>query len=159
MSSTAEALVDMDRIIIIGTGVFGLSTADYVRKRYPDTQLSIISRPLRLAPSDDIAKVVRIDYTSPERMTEAMEAQRQWTSNDIFAKVYRSIGRIVVYKHNNLAIYREINTAREELSLLGRQASGSELMEEQFGTTMAPESPVYVLNSDDAIVDWELYIS
>ncbi|KAJ5806870.1 hypothetical protein N7474_010462 [Penicillium riverlandense] len=148
----------MDRIIIIGTGLFGLSTADHVRKRYPATPLSIISRPSPLAPSDDIAKIVRVDYNNVDRMTEAVELQKQW-NNDHFTDGYRKIGRVTIFEHGDFATIDQINKAREKLSLPRRETSGNELMQDRFGTKTAPESLIYVFNSDDAIVDWELIIS
>jgi hypothetical protein len=45
------------------------------------------------------------------------------------------------------------------LGLPERQLRSSTLMKEQFETTTASESQVYVHNSDDAIVDWEPCIS
>jgi L-2-hydroxyglutarate oxidase LhgO len=147
----------MDRVIIIGTGVFGLSTVDHIHQRWPKTQLSIISRPSRLAPSDDISKIVRVDYSNPERMTEAIEAQKQWNSNS-FSKFQSSIGRIVIYEQNDRATLQKINEAREELGLQRRQPGDGTLMRDAFGT-MAPESLTYVLASDDRIVDWETCMS
>ncbi|KAF1949669.1 hypothetical protein CC80DRAFT_484052 [Byssothecium circinans] len=148
----------MDRVIIIGTGVFGVSTADHIRQRWPTTQLSMISQPSRLAPSDDISKIVRVDYSNLERMTEAVETQRQWNSNG-FSKLQSSIGRIVIYEQDDLAALQKINKAREELGMQRRQPSDSTLMRDTFGTTIAPESLTYVLAPDDGIVDWETCMS
>ncbi len=149
----------MDRVIIIGTGVFGLSTADHVLQRWPTTQLSIISRPSRLAPSDDISKIVRVDYNNLERMTEAVETQRQWNNSNSFSKLQRSIGRVVIYEQDDLAALQNINKAREGLGLQRRQPGDSTLIGDAFGTTMAPESLTYVSASDDSIVDWETCMS
>lgn len=148
----------MDRVIIVGTGVFGLSTADHVHQRSPTAQLSIISRPSSLAPSDDISKIVRVDYNNPERMTEAVEIQKQWGNSD-FSGFQRENGRIVIYEEDELATLQKINDTRETLGLERRQLRDSTLMRDEFGTTMAPESLTYVLASDDSIVDWEACMS
>ena len=84
---------NMDTVIIIGTDVFGLSAVDHILQRWPATKLSIISRPSPLAPSEDISKIVRVDYNNPERMREALGAQKDWSSNG-FSKLQRGIGRI-----------------------------------------------------------------
>lgn len=148
----------MDEVIIIGTGVFGLSTAEHIRQIWPKTRLSIVSQPSRLAPSDDISKIVRVDYDNLERMTEAIEAQRQW-NNDKFSKFHRTIGRIVIYEENDLVTLQKINDAREAHGLQKRKPSDSTLIRDTFGTTMAPESLTYVLAGDDGIVDWETCMS
>ncbi|KAL2144205.1 hypothetical protein VTI28DRAFT_9496 [Corynascus sepedonium] len=144
----------MERVIIIGTGVFGLSTAEHIRQRWPETRLSVISQPSRLAPSDDISKIVRVDYNNSERMTEAVEAQRQWNSNK-FSQLKRSIGRIVIYEEDDLVTLQKINNAREGHGLQKRQQGDSKLMRDTFGTTTTPESLTYVFAWDDSIVDWE----
>jgi glycine/D-amino acid oxidase-like deaminating enzyme len=148
----------MDKVIIVGTGVFGLSTADHIHQKWPTTQLSIVSRPSPLAPSDDISKIVRVDYNNVERMTEAVEAQKQWNS-DRFSRYQRSIGRVVIYEQDDVASVQKINEAREELGLQSREPGGSTLMRDKFGTTTAPESLTYVSAADDSIVDWEPCIS
>ncbi len=148
----------MDSVIIIGTGVFGLSTVDHILRRWPTTRLSIISRPSRLAPSDDISKIVRVDYNTSERMTEAVQTQEEWNS-DRFSKLRRIIGRIVIYEQDDLATLEKINNAREELGLQRRQLGDSTLMRDAFGETMTPEPLTYVLASDDSIVDWEACMS
>ncbi|KAH6845135.1 FAD dependent oxidoreductase [Chaetomium sp. MPI-CAGE-AT-0009] len=148
----------MDSVIIIGTGVFGLSAADHIHRKWPTAQLSIVSRPSPLAPSDDISKIVRVDYNNVERMTEAVEAQKQWKS-DTFSRYQRSIGRVVIYEQDDVATAQKVNEAREKLGLQSREPCGSRLMQDTFGTTTAPETLTYVLASDDSIVDWESCIS
>ncbi|KAK3906019.1 FAD dependent oxidoreductase [Staphylotrichum tortipilum] len=147
----------MDKFIVIGTGVFGLSAAYHIRQRWPTAQLSVISQPSRLAPSDDISKIVRVDYNNSERMTEAVRAQEQWKGNN-FSTLQRSIGRIVIYEQDDLATLEKINNARDELGLQRRQRGDSTLMQE-FETIMAPKSLTYILAPDDSIVDWETCMS
>ncbi|KAK4040369.1 hypothetical protein C8A01DRAFT_15738 [Parachaetomium inaequale] len=144
----------MDRVIIIGTGVFGLSAADHILQRWPNIELSIISRPSPLAPSEDISKIVRIDYNNPKRMEEALGAQREWNSTS-FSKFQNEIGRVVIYEDDDLATLEKINNAREEHGLPRRQTGDGTLMQKHFGTGMAPESLTCVFASDDSIVDWE----
>ncbi|KAH6649910.1 hypothetical protein F5144DRAFT_616946 [Chaetomium tenue] len=149
----------MDRVIIIGTGVFGLSTADHVRQKWPPAQLSIVSRPSPLAPSDDISKIVRVDYNNAERMTEAIGAQKQWNSDINFSRYQHSIGRVVIYEQDDAATVQKINEVREELGLPRREPGDRTLMRDTFGTAAAPESLTYISAPDDSIVDWEPCIS
>jgi glycine/D-amino acid oxidase-like deaminating enzyme len=149
----------MDRVIIIGTGVFGLSTADHIHQKWPTTQLSVVSRPSPFAPSDDISKIVRVDYSNVERMTEAVEAQKQWNSDTKFSRYQSRIGRVVIYEQDDTAAAQKINGVREELGLPRRELGDSTLMKNTFGTTTAPDSLTYVLAPDDSIVDWGPCIS
>jgi len=144
----------MDRVIIIGTGVFGLSTVDHILRRSPTTQLTIISQPSRLAPSDDFSKIVRVDYPTSERMTEAVETQEQWNNSD-FSKFQRKIGRIMIFEPDDTPRLEKINKARDELGLERRQPGDSTLMRDAFGKTVTPEPLTYVLAPDDSIVDWK----
>lgn len=158
-SATSPPYHSMDRVIIIGTGVFGLSTADHIHQKWPSAQLSIVSRPSTLAPSDDISKIVRVDYSNAERMTEAVAAQKQWNSDTKFSKYQRSIGRVVIYEQDDAATVQKINEVREELGLSRREPGDRTLMKDTFGTAAAPESLTYISAPDDSIVDWEPCIS
>lgn len=149
----------MDKVIIIGTGVFGLSAADHIHQKWPSAQLSIVSRPSPLAPSDDISKIVRVDYSNAERMTEAVEAQSQWNNDAKFSKYQRSIGRVVIYEQDDATTVQKINEVREELGFQSREPNNSMLMRDTFGTTTAPNSLTYVSAPDDSIVDWGPCIS
>jgi hypothetical protein len=149
----------MDRVIIIGTGVFGLSAADHIHQKWPSAQLSIVSRPSPFAPSDDISKIVRVDYSNVERMTEAVEAQKQWSNDPKFSRYQRRIGRVVIYEQGDTAAAQKINGVREELGLPRRELGDSTLMRDTFGSTTAPESLTYVSAPDDSIVDWGPCIS
>jgi len=57
---------DTTSIGVIGTGVFGISTAEHLGERWPTRRLFVVSRPSPLAPSDNNTKIVRTDYPSPE---------------------------------------------------------------------------------------------
>lgn len=144
----------MDRVIIIGTGVFGLSTVDHILRRWPTTQLTVISQPSRLAPSDDFSKIVRVDYPTLERMTEAVNTQEQWNSTD-FAKFRYDVGRIIIFEPDDTHTLEKINKARKELGLETRQLGDSTLMRDAFEMTATPEQLTYVLAPDDSIVDWK----
>ncbi|KAI0388558.1 FAD dependent oxidoreductase [Xylariaceae sp. FL0594] len=140
-------------IIIIGTGVFGLSAANHIHQKLPHAKLSIISRPSHLAPSDDISKVVRVDYTDLDRIKEARESLDQWWKD--FPKVIRSTGRIVVSSKEDRNLFHDTNNSRQRLGMEPRILSDSGIMKKVFGASDAPDSLDYVYNWDDAIVDWE----
>lgn len=141
-------------IIIVGDGVFGLSTADHVRKRCPAAPLSIISHPSPQAPSNDDAKIVRIDYPYKERMKEAIESQRLWKTELSFSPYYHSIGRLVAYDKDD-STPSSINETRAQLGMEARQRLEGRILTEKLGSKDVPPSLTIIFNSDDAIVDWK----
>src|ERR1700722_3080890 len=70
-------------ILIIGSGVFGLSTAYSLSQNplYAHTALSVLDRspfPAPDASSIDSSRIVRADYSDPAYATLAASAQRAW---------------------------------------------------------------------------------
>ncbi|KAJ5731707.1 uncharacterized protein N7483_006215 [Penicillium malachiteum] len=78
-------------VLIIGAGVFGISTAHHLAKRSPNpSSITILDRappPSGDAASTDINKIVRADYSSPIYMDLAFEAIEAWKNNHLFANV------------------------------------------------------------------------
>lgn len=143
-------LKTMADIYIIGHGVFGLSTLNHVLKRFPKRRLSVISQTSDLAASDDIAKIVRVDYSNSRRMVEAAEAQKKWKGEAQFSSYYREVGRIISYETSDRL--EAVNQARTELGFPVRQEHSS-LMQNIFDSTTAPQHTVF--NEDDAMVNWK----
>ncbi|KAI1406160.1 putative fructosyl amino acid protein [Hypoxylon fuscum] len=78
-------------ILIIGAGVFGLSTALALTKRpeFASTSLTILDRspdpgvfPARDASSIDSSRIIRADYADPDYAALASEAQAHWRQTD-----------------------------------------------------------------------------
>ncbi|KAH7303588.1 hypothetical protein B0I35DRAFT_485069 [Stachybotrys elegans] len=144
----------MSKVVIIGAGTFGLSTAKCIHTTRPSTQLSVVSSPSKLAPTDDYSKVVRIDYTSPERMEEAIATSMAWDME--FPHYQRHIGRVVRYERPYADTFDEINATRKKLGLLPRENCTSKY-EENFGNravTQNSEPVLYTYNSDDKMIIW-----
>ncbi|KAJ5925299.1 hypothetical protein N7454_007938 [Penicillium verhagenii] len=89
-------------ILIIGAGVFGISTAYHLAKQSPNpSNIVILDRappPSGDAASTDINKIVRADYSSPLYMNLAFEAIDAWENDPLFntAGVYHQTGWIMM---------------------------------------------------------------
>src|SRR5437868_10387129 len=85
----------MERIVIAGTGVFGVTAAIELRKRGHSVRL-VDPGPLPhpLAASTDISKVVRLEYGADEEYTalaeESLDGWRRW--NRDLAPLYHETG-------------------------------------------------------------------
>lgn len=74
-------------ILIVGAGVFGLSTALALTKRqeFASTAITVVDRspepgvfPARDASSIDVSRIIRADYSDPAYAALAAEAQEEW---------------------------------------------------------------------------------
>ncbi|KAI3536483.1 FAD dependent oxidoreductase [Colletotrichum filicis] len=72
-------------ILIIGSGIFGLTTAYELaqRPRYASTKITVLDRSPIPGPSEDAAsvdssRIIRADYADPAYATLAAEAQTEW---------------------------------------------------------------------------------
>src|SRR6266478_1265196 len=86
----------MDRVLIAGAGVFGVTAAIELRKRgHPVMLVDPGPLPHPLAASTDISKVVRLEYGADEPYTalaeRAIEGWRRW--NRDLGPLYRETGR------------------------------------------------------------------
>lgn len=93
----------MDSTLIIGAGIFGLSTAYHLALRNsPQTsKITLIDRcpaPSNPAASTDINKIVRADYSNPLYMDLGFEAISAWKSLPFFknANVYHQTGWVMM---------------------------------------------------------------
>ncbi|OTA80271.1 hypothetical protein M434DRAFT_228998 [Hypoxylon sp. CO27-5] len=80
-----------DSILVIGAGVFGLSTALALTKRpeFASTSITVLDRspeegvfPARDASSIDSSRIIRADYADPAYSALAAEAQAHWRKTD-----------------------------------------------------------------------------
>ncbi|CAZ82099.1 unnamed protein product [Tuber melanosporum] len=76
-------------IIIVGCGVFGLSTARTLSDRYPSTIVTVIDKhafPCPYSASIDSSRIVRADYADPAYSILGREALRHWAGHLAFHK-------------------------------------------------------------------------
>ncbi|KAL2811776.1 FAD dependent oxidoreductase [Aspergillus granulosus] len=92
--------------LIVGAGIFGVSTAYHLAKRVPDpSQIVLLDRATPPGPSkttlgasSDINKIIRADYSSPLYMEMGFEAIDAWKTLPFFrdAGVYHQSGWIAM---------------------------------------------------------------
>ncbi|KAL1860648.1 hypothetical protein VTK73DRAFT_7222 [Phialemonium thermophilum] len=83
--------------VIIGSGVFGASTALHLIRAHPDADVTLVDRdahdaPTRVAASWDWNKVVRADYADILYTKLALEAQALWRTDPIWKPFYHESG-------------------------------------------------------------------
>ena len=83
--------------IIVGAGVFGVSTAYHLIKKYPDSSVTLIDRDAydaesRVAASWDWNKVVRADYDDIVYCQLALEAQDIFKSDPLWKPYFHETG-------------------------------------------------------------------
>jgi sarcosine oxidase/L-pipecolate oxidase len=84
-----------DVILIIGAGIFGLSTALELTKR-GYTNITVLDRhvpPVVDGSSVDISRIIRADYADPVYAQMALEAYKGWTST--YSDFYHKSGFIL----------------------------------------------------------------
>lgn len=88
-----------DSYIIVGAGVFGVSTAYYLIKKYPNASVTLVDRDAydaesRVAASWDWNKVVRADYDDIIYCKLALEAQDIFKSDPLWQPYFHETGLI-----------------------------------------------------------------
>lgn len=83
--------------IIVGSGVFGASTALTLIRKHPNASITLIDRdsftaPFRVAASWDWNKVIRADYSDIAYTRLGLEAQRLWRTDPIWKPFYHESG-------------------------------------------------------------------
>jgi glycine/D-amino acid oxidase-like deaminating enzyme len=83
--------------LIVGSGVFGASTALHLIRTYPSASITLIDRdaydaPTRVAASWDWNEVIRADYSDIVYTRLGLEAQRQWRTNPVWKAFYHESG-------------------------------------------------------------------
>lgn len=83
--------------LIVGAGVFGVSTAYHLIKKYPDRQVTILDQDAydadnRVAASWDWNKVVRADYDDIVYTELALEAQDVFTEDPLWKPYFHQTG-------------------------------------------------------------------
>lgn len=107
--------------LILGAGVFGVSTAYHLIQKYPGASITLVDRgaldaPSRVAASWDWNKVVRADYADIRYCELALEAQDVWRSDPLWKPFFHESG-IYWISHTRFA-----QKVLENYRKLGRQA-------------------------------------
>ncbi|KAL4866620.1 hypothetical protein BDV12DRAFT_210353 [Aspergillus spectabilis] len=95
------SITKTDPILIIGAGVFGLSTALELSQR-GYTNITVLDRhvpPVIDGSSVDISRIIRADYADPIYSQMALEAYKGWTST--YAPHYHESGFIMISETAN----------------------------------------------------------
>ncbi|GME65825.1 FAD dependent oxidoreductase [Neofusicoccum parvum] len=90
----------MDSVLVIGCGVFGLSTGLALAKRYPSSKITLIDRhepPVPDGTSVDTTRVIRADYHDHAYSELALESQRLIQKDPELAPHYYRSG--MIYAH------------------------------------------------------------
>lgn len=140
-----------ESFLIIGDGVFGLSTSCYLRRQ--ERQFRICAKTEAHAPSQDIAKISRTDYPGLIRMKEAQAAHELWTTDNFYKNFCTKVGRVVAYDFENSATLRLIHENRSRCNLGRREILDARSFTEAFGGVQK-SGLAYVFNDDDALIDW-----
>jgi sarcosine oxidase/L-pipecolate oxidase len=87
---------DKSSYLIVGSGVFGISTAYYLSLQYPEASITVVDRssefPCPLAASHDFNKIIRADYGNPFYCALALEARKLWKSDPLYSSFYHESG-------------------------------------------------------------------
>ncbi|TWU70893.1 hypothetical protein ED733_001588 [Metarhizium rileyi] len=83
--------------IIVGAGIFGVSTAYHLIRKYPEASVTLVDRDAfdadkRVAASWDWNKVMRADYDDPVYCELALEAQDVFTSDPLWKPYFHQTG-------------------------------------------------------------------
>lgn len=83
--------------IIVGAGIFGVSTAYHLIRKYPGASVTLVDRDAfdadnRVAASWDWNKVMRADYDDPVYCELALEAQDIFTSDPLWKPYFHQTG-------------------------------------------------------------------
>ncbi|KAL8891760.1 MAG: hypothetical protein Q9192_005705 [Flavoplaca navasiana] len=89
----------MSSYIIVGAGVFGVSTAYHLKKQTPSASVTLIDRtdpPCPIAASHDINKIVRPDYEDIFYCRLGLKTLHCWKTDPFFKKWFRPAGLLSV---------------------------------------------------------------
>lgn len=89
-------------VLIVGCGVFGLSTAvELVRKGKYVCLLDKYEPPSAWSAANDFNKIIRCEYSDPVYARLAVEALKLWRSDSLYANSFKECGRIMTTPMNH----------------------------------------------------------
>lgn len=87
-------------VIVVGAGIFGISTALALAKRYPDVKIQVIDRfepPVPDATSVDTTRCIRVDYKSDVYYKLACESLQKIIEDPIISQFFHQSGMSFTY--------------------------------------------------------------
>ena len=109
--------------LIVGSGVFGTSTAYHLSLAHPNSSITLLDRsanfPCSLAASHDYNKIVRADYASIFYCELALKAREAWKSDPLYQPYYHQSGLVNV---DDTGLGRRIIGNYEQLGVSNHQA-------------------------------------
>jgi len=150
-------------IVVVGCGVFGLSTILELKKKgYTNVLgLDVSTIPTPRSAATDYNKMLRVEYASPLYARLAVEALKSWENDPLYKPFYKKTGRLVLspFKKENQAriIYDKIGA--ENVKKLGvnqriiKLNSGKEIAKliSEFRNNKLPDHLVARYNIDSAL--------
>lgn len=98
-------LESVEKVIIIGAGIFGISTAIALAKRHPDLKIHVIDRfepPVPDGSSVDTTRCIRVDYTNDVYFELACESLKKIKEDPVISQFFHQTGMSWIYdgKHD-----------------------------------------------------------
>ncbi|PLB33669.1 NAD(P)/FAD-dependent oxidoreductase [Aspergillus candidus] len=128
------------KILIVGGGVFGLSTADSLSRRHPASEITLLeSSPTIPNPegsSVDTSRIVRADYSNPVYTKLAAEAIAKWRNTEWGQDGrYTQSGLVLVYpsgdtnaRHYAIKSYENVRQLEADESLVQMLPSAADVV-------------------------------
>lgn len=114
-------------VLIVGCGVFGLSTAlELARKGYDVTAIDLYPIPSKWAASNDLNKIIRTEYADMFYTRLSVEALGLWENDPLYKDVYFKSGRVTLSPSSKENQHRAKfeNQGFDNLAKLGADVSG-----------------------------------
>lgn len=131
-------------VLIVGCGVFGLSTAlELVRNGHYVHLIDKFEPPSPWSAANDFNKIIRCEYNNPIYLKLSVEALHLWRSDPLYKKSYNECGRILVtpLSHKN-----RIKFEREGIEMLKSIGEGNEYIIFKGGKAF-PEKMTFFKNN------------
>ncbi|KAL6242613.1 hypothetical protein RBB50_010259 [Rhinocladiella similis] len=99
MESAPDSTGSHNNILIVGSGIFGTSTAYHLSQSHASLRVTVLDRapaPSPSAASSDMNKIVRADYSIPFYMDLADEAMQYWTDSPLISRYFHQTGWVAL---------------------------------------------------------------
>ena len=120
--------------VVVGSGVFGASTAYYLSKIHPEASITLLDRsssfPCPLAASYDFNKIIRADYSSLFYCKLALQARQLWKNDPLYKPFYHQSG--VVYMNEGDLGRRIIENYKSLNEFTGAEIIGPDELRKRY---------------------------